>query len=139
MSISLNSSPFRFTEFHCKHAYDSGKEICCLLGDSNCKELCSGSKSCPFFQPNSGIINNLNSSNTKTEIFPGVYKHFKGKYYQVICLCEHTETAEKLVVYQALYSPYRIYCRPLSMFIEDIDDIEYNYRGPRFIRQSTVN
>lgn len=65
---------------------------------------------------------------------PGIYQHFKGNYYNVICTCKHTETDETLVVYQAMYKPYTIYCRPLKMFVEDVEDFDYKYRGPRFMR-----
>lgn len=137
MSISLEFSPFRSTEFQCEHASEHGDPcvVCCNVDDSNCRSICSGSDRCPFFKPKTGIINNLSQSNKDVGIYPGIYKHFKGKNYKVICICEHTETSEKMVVYQALYEPYKIYCRPLSMFEEDVDDIKYNYRGPRFIRQ----
>lgn len=32
----------------------------------------------------------------------GVYKHYKGGYYQVLGIAEHTETKETMVVYIAL-------------------------------------
>lgn len=66
------------------------------------------------------------------DIEPGIYQHFKGKFYKVLCTCEHTETGEKLVVYQALYGNYTTYCRPLHMFAEDVEDLYHHYRGPRF-------
>ncbi|MFI3253846.1 MAG: DUF1653 domain-containing protein [Eubacteriales bacterium] len=49
------------------------------------------------------------------------YRHFKGNLYYVHDLVKHTETREILVSYQALYPPYGMFVRPLSMFCEEID------------------
>ena len=48
----------------------------------------------------------------------GIYKHFKGNYYEFLYLAKHSETLEEMVVYQALYGERGIWVRPLSMWNE---------------------
>ena len=50
-----------------------------------------------------------------------VYRHFKGNLYEVKAIATHSETEEKMVVYQALYGDYQIYVRPFSSFISAVD------------------
>ena len=50
----------------------------------------------------------------------GIYQHYKGQLYQVLHVATHSETREKLVVYQCLYEDYSIWVRPYEMFIEQV-------------------
>lgn len=54
-----------------------------------------------------------------------MYRHFKGKQYQIRCLAKHSETEELMVVYQQMYEPFETYVRPLSMFMEEVDREKY--------------
>jgi len=70
------------------------------------------------------------------KIEPGIYKHHKGRNYEVIGWAINTETREELVVYKALYelpefdndTPF--FVRPLTMFIEEVE--KDGDRIPRF-------
>lgn len=48
---------------------------------------------------------------------PGRYRHYKGRYYQVLGVARHSETLEPLVVYRPLYGEGALWVRPYAMFV----------------------
>jgi hypothetical protein len=56
----------------------------------------------------------------------GLYRHYKGQYYEVLDTALHTETLEAMVVYKGLYEHpefgyYSIWTRPLEMFLSQVE------------------
>lgn len=74
-----------------------------------------------------------------------IVRHFKREWvsediseylYKVLAFAQHTETGEKLVIYQAMYAPFKICARPYAMFMSKVDhekypDIKQKYRFER--------
>ena len=63
-----------------------------------------------------------------------VVRHFKREWvseetseylYRVIAFATHTESGEKLVIYQALYAPFKTCARPYGMFMSEVDHEKY--------------
>lgn len=59
------------------------------------------------------------------------YKHFKGKYYELIAEAKDSETLEDVIVYRALYGGRQTWVRPRAMFFENISRPDWS--GPRFL------
>ena len=60
-------------------------------------------------------------------------KQFKGDYYLVIDVANHSETKEKYVVYRRLYGDGSLWIRPMDMFLSEVDhekypDVKQKYR-----------
>lgn len=65
-----------------------------------------------------------------SKIPSGIYEHYKGGYYLVFFVALHSETEQEMVIYQPLSGDFRIWSRPLTMFLENV---EYNgVQQPRF-------
>lgn len=79
----------------------------------------------------------------KRDIYVGdIVQHFKREWvssdtseylYKVLAFAQHTETGERLVIYQALYAPFKVCARPYAMFMSEVDrekypDIRQKYR-----------
>jgi hypothetical protein len=61
----------------------------------------------------------------------GKYRHYKGKFYEVVDVVRHTETLEIFVLYRTLYDDSGLWVRPHTMFFEEID--VDGVRQPRFV------
>ena len=71
-----------------------------------------------------------------------IVQHFKREWvsadtseylYTVLAFASHTETGERLVIYQALYAPFKVCARPYAMFMSEVDrqkypDVKQKYR-----------
>lgn len=61
----------------------------------------------------------------KNEMVGFRYKHFKGNVYLVTDIAVHSETEEPMVVYKSFNNPDLVWCRPLNMFLSEVDRKKY--------------
>ena len=75
-----------------------------------------------------------------------IVRHFKREWvsettseylYKILAFASHTETGERLVIYQGLYAPFKICARPYDMFMSKVDKKKYpnskqQYRFEKF-------
>lgn len=55
-----------------------------------------------------------------------VYRHFKMRDYVILNTnVIHSETKERLILYQALYGDHSVYVRPYDMFMSEVDYEKY--------------
>ena len=67
----------------------------------------------------------------------GIYRHFKGKRYELIDFARHSETEEMMVVYRALYGERSLWVRPLSMWSEIVE--RDGKTMPRFVPEDEIS
>ena len=51
----------------------------------------------------------------------GIYRHYKGNFYELVDVAKHSETEEEFVIYRPMYGEGALWIRPLSMFDEDLE------------------
>lgn len=62
-----------------------------------------------------------------------VVKHFKGNCYLVLDTnVFNTETEERMVYYKAIYGDCKTYIRPMSMFIEECTQEQFEKYGQKY-------
>ena len=70
----------------------------------------------------------------KTYPKPGEkYQHYKGGQYEFICMCNHTETNEPLVIYKSLSFGSQ-YARPFSEWNDQVDTQDYGVEETSIFR-----
>ncbi len=77
--------------------------------------------------------NTVTTGQNNTGIYPEpnqIWQHYKGGRYEIIAMCNHTDTNEPLVIYRSL-SFGGFHARPYSEWHDEIWDGEYCL-GKRF-------
>lgn len=53
-----------------------------------------------------------------TAVQTGLYRHYKGGWYEVLDTVRCSETLQSMTLYRALYGSFGLWVRPASMFLE---------------------
>jgi len=61
------------------------------------------------------------NSNTNNLLPTGFYRHYKGRYYQLLAVVRHSEEDAPYALYRALYGDFGLWVRPLAMFCEQVN------------------
>lgn len=95
-------------------------------------------KGCNEFMCGSSV-DGICTQGSATKMHPGIYynptldrdfkagdivQHFKGGVYTILAIGTHTETKEKMVVYQSL-KDQQVWVRPYEMFVSEVDKEKY--------------
>lgn len=72
------------------------------------------------------------------EIEKGLYRHFKGNFYEVIDVATNSETREQMVIYRALYGERGLWVRPLSMFTETVERDGKTFKRFEYVGKDTT-
>ena len=51
----------------------------------------------------------------KNEFKKGIYRHYKGNFYELIDIASHSETLEPMIVYRVLYGERGCWVRPAAV------------------------
>ncbi len=67
----------------------------------------------------------------------GIYRHYKGRDYEVLELARHCETEEWHVVYRCLYGDYSVWIRSATDFCSQVN-LGEGRTVPRFVRSQQL-
>jgi len=81
---------------------------------------------------------------TKLLLKPGIYRHSKGKLYEVLDVARLEETLEPMVVYRAMYDSEEfgdqaLWVRPLSVFVETVNVEGKERPGFEFVSEVDIS